>query len=345
MTPDRWISALEQGALALPMERRALIMTPPCESHLERLDAQSMVVVQGFFPDHARLAARGFDLVPELPDEDIAPFDLALVFLGKSKALSKSHIAEALVHLRAGGVLIVEGAKTEGIEAILRDLRPYFDVVEVFSKAHGKVIWLTRPAELPEDLADWIAIPQEVTGGFLVPAGGFSADGPDAGSELLVALVPQLKGQVADLGAGWGYIAAQLLDEHAAIAQLDLIEADYNALEAARANIDDSRARFHWADATDFAAETRYDAIVTNPPFHRGRAAEPALGQAFIAAASRLLKPSGQFFMVANRHLPYEMALKTHFATGRMLAEIQGYKLYQAAKPILSRRADIRGNR
>ena len=37
--------------------------------------------------------------------------------------------------------------------------------------------------------------------------------------------------------------------------------------------------------------------------------------------------------MVANRHLPYEAALKSHFGTGRMLAEIHGYKLYEAAKP------------
>jgi 16S rRNA (guanine1207-N2)-methyltransferase len=46
-----------------------------------------------------------------------------------------------------------------------------------------------------------------------------------------------------------------------------------------------------------------------------------------------MLKPSGKFFMVANRHLPYEAALKDAFATGRMIGELEGYKLYEAAKP------------
>jgi 16S rRNA (guanine1207-N2)-methyltransferase len=59
-----------------------------------------------------------------------------------------------------------------------------------------------------------------------------------------------------------------------------------------------------------------YDAILSNPPFHTGRRADPGLGRAFISAAARMLKPSGKFIMVANRHLPYEDALKDAFGTG-----------------------------
>ena len=49
--------------------------------------------------------------------------------------------------------------------------------------------------------------------------------------------------------------------------------------------------------------------MIMNPPFHQGRAAEPDLGAAFIAAAARILKPHGRLMMVANRQLPYEAAL------------------------------------
>jgi 16S rRNA (guanine1207-N2)-methyltransferase len=163
--------------------------------------------------------------------------------------------------------------------------------------------------------------------------GGFSADGPDRGSELLVALVPEIKGRVADLGAGWGYVAGEILSEQPGIDTLDLIEADHAMLEAAAANIDDPRARFHWADVTRFQPEGLYDVIVSNPPFHTGRRADPSLGRAFIAAAARMLSPRGRFFMVANRHLPYEDALKAGFGTGRLLGELEGYKIYEAAKP------------
>ncbi len=96
--------------------------------------------------------------------------------------------------------------------------------------------------------------------------------------------------------------------------RLDLVEADHDALDCARRNLDDPRARFHWADATTWTPETRPDAVVTNPPFHVGRAADPSLGRAFIAAAARILAPSGSLWLVANRHLPYEATLTDHFA-------------------------------
>ena len=87
------------------------------------------------------------------------------------------------------------------------------------------------------------------------------------------------------------------------------------ALDLARANLerlrDPSRAvafGFHWHDvATGLPA--RYDFIVSNPPFHQGRADEPDLGRAFIAAAAAALKPGGRLWLVANRHLPYEAVL------------------------------------
>ncbi|MDT9081655.1 methyltransferase, partial [Escherichia coli] len=74
----------------------------------------------------------------------------------------------------------------------------------------------------------------------------------------------------------------------------------------------DPRARFTWADATQ-GRPGPFDAVVMNPPFHNGRAADPALGLAFIRAAAHALTPSGTLWMVANRHLPYEAALREAF--------------------------------
>lgn len=339
MTPDRWISALEQNVLDLSVPRRLLVLGAQADMQLTGFGAEDVLAVQGFYPDYKMLEARGLTVVPALPEGAVEAYDLALVIAHKSKPLTFARIAQALMALRKGGVLMVDGPKNLGIESILKAVRSAFESVEVFSKSHGKLIWLTRPDDLPACCAEWLGHPTQTEEGHLVPVGGFSNDGPDQGSEILIALAPTLKGRVADLGAGWGYIAAHILDEQAAIETLDLIEADHAAIEAARQNITDPRARFFWADATEFKPEALYDAVLCNPPFHTGRAADPALGQAFISAASRLLKPSGQFVMVANRHLPYEEALKTYFSTGRMLAEMHGYKLYQASKPKTARHA------
>jgi 16S rRNA (guanine1207-N2)-methyltransferase len=331
MAPDRWTLALESGALPRP-GGRLLALMPHGEADLAAFESDEVLAVQGFRPDHDRLAARGFDVVPEL-DPEAGGFDTALVQIVKSKVRTLSALAEALAALKPGGLLLVDGPKDEGIEAILKAVRGHLDVDEVFSKSHGKLFWLTRPEVLPADLEEWIALPETTEEGYVTAPGGFSADGPDRGSEILVALVPKLTGRVADLGAGWGYIAGEILAEQEGIEHLDLIEADHAMLAAARVNVDDPRAAFHWADATRFEPEAPYDAILCNPPFHVGRRADPALGRAFIAAAARMLAPGGKFIMVANRHLPYEAALKDAFGTGRLIGELEGYKLYEAAKP------------
>ena len=76
-----------------------------------------------------------------------------------------------------------------------------------------------------------------------------------------------------------------------------------------------------------------YDAVIANPPFHQGRAAEPDLGAAFVAAAARILKPSGRLFLVANRQLPYEAVLAIAFREWEKLAEDGTYKVIRAERP------------
>jgi 16S rRNA (guanine1207-N2)-methyltransferase len=173
--------------------------------------------------------------------------------------------------------------------------------------------------------------------GHVTAPGVFSADGPDKGSVLLAKTLPvSLSGCVADLGAGWGYLSGAILT-HGGVTELDIVEASHAALTCAKANISDPRARFHWVDATTFEGGP-YDVIVTNPPFHTSRAGDPSLGAAFIAAAGRLLKPRGQLWLVANRHLPYEKIIEETFAEVRTLGHDPGFKIFHAARPRRSRR-------
>jgi 16S rRNA (guanine1207-N2)-methyltransferase len=325
MTPNRWTLAQDTDALTLP-DGPVLVLRARADASFETLG--QVQAIQGFYPDHAQLAARGVDvrLTPE------GPFAVALVQIVKSKVETLALLAEAVAQLPPGGLILVDGQKQEGIASVLKTVKALFKIDDVMSKSHGKLFWFTRPEILPDGFSDWHAIPTRLPEGFVTAPGAFSADAIDIGSELLATMMPPLKGRVADLGAGWGYLAAAAL-KHEAVTQVDLIEAEHAALEAARINITDPRAQFIWDDATRFKTETRYDFVISNPPFHTGTKAEPALGVAFIEAAARLLKPSGQFVMVANRHLPYEAALKSVFGTGQMLAETHGYKLYQAAKP------------
>jgi 16S rRNA (guanine1207-N2)-methyltransferase len=69
-----------------------------------------------------------------------------------------------------------------------------------------------------------------------------------------------------------------------------------------------------------------------NPPFHAGRAAEPAIGQGMILAAARALKPGGTLYLVANRQLPYEQVLAKEFRKSGETVRDARYKVLQAVR-------------
>jgi 16S rRNA (guanine1207-N2)-methyltransferase len=69
-----------------------------------------------------------------------------------------------------------------------------------------------------------------------------------------------------------------------------------------------------------------------NPPFHDGGMEDRALGETFIRRAAAALKPGGVCWLVANRHLPYELHLRAAFATVRQVEQNDGYKIYQAIR-------------
>ncbi|MCU0907412.1 MAG: methyltransferase [Rhodobacteraceae bacterium] len=333
MPTDRLSAALASGAARLPPAGAILALNPVDPAVLASLPRDRVLAVQPIRPDHDALAAAGHTVAPAIPAD--RAFAGAIVFLPRSRAAARAAIARA-VRLTAGGPVVVDGQKTDGIDAMLRDLRHRGQVAEVLSKAHGKTFTLD-----PDRAADWssweaAAQPAATDGGLFTAAGAFSADGPDPASVALAAALPaRLPARVADLGAGWGYLARAILDRPE-VAEVHLVEADHGVLDLARAGLgSDPRARFHWADATLFHDAQGFDAVITNPPFHRGRTADPGLGRAFIQSAARLLRPSGALYLVANRHLPYEAALSGAFAEVTELApgDAGPFKLIRAARP------------
>lgn len=331
MRSARLSLALDGGACALPDRGRVAVIGPRAGSDLSALPRERVEVIQGFRPDHDHFAAQGYAVAPVIG----GPYAAALVCLPRARAEAEAHIAEAARTVAPGGPILIDGQKTDGVDAMLRACRARADLLlEPIAKAHGKIFAIGADAAA---FADWAAAPGTTPQGLRTAPGVFSADGPDPGSALLASLLPdEIGGRVADLGAGWGFLAAAAL-ERRAVAEMHLIEASHAALDCARENIADPRARFHWADATAFAiaagADRRFDWVISNPPFHTARNADPQVGIAFIRAAARLLKGSGAFLMVANRHLPYEGAMAGHFATVATIADTGGYKVFRASGP------------
>lgn len=316
--------ALDKGGVVLPDEGRIGVFHPRGDMDLSVLPKDRVQVVQPFKPDYDVFSAQGYDVVA-LPG---GPYAAAVVCLPRAKPLARAMVQSAMA--RTDGPLVVDGAKTDGVDSVLKELRKRTSVSAPISKAHGKVFWL---ASVPDLVNDWVAQDTTLDGGYVTAPGVFSADGIDPASAFLAQHLPTHPGrQVADLGAGWGYLSRQVLADPK-LEVLHVVEADHIALGCARRNLDDPRVQFHWADATRWSPGTRMDAVVMNPPFHTSRAADPALGQAFIATAARILTPSGTLWMVANRHLPYEAKLAECFAQVDSIATDNRFKLLRGARP------------
>jgi 16S rRNA (guanine1207-N2)-methyltransferase len=196
---------------------------------------------------------------------------------------------------------------------------------------------------MPELLARWLEegearlVPET---GFVSRPGLFGWNKVDEGSRLLAEHMPaRLSGAVADLGAGWGYLTTELLARCPKAERIDLYEAEWLALAAARENVG-RRApaipvSFNWQDVTAPGIPRRsYDRVVMNPPFHgsggAGKATEHDLGRAFILAAAEALRPGGTMLLVANRHLPYEAVIDQKFRGKIVLAESNAFKVIEA---------------
>lgn len=324
----RVTQAFATGATPLASGASVAVFDPPVVPDLPDVDPDRCDVISFSAQMHAACKARG---VSARRDPG-GPYDAALVFLGRSRAFARVRLAQAAALVGPNGIVLVDGQKTDGVEPALKDCAAKVDIIDSYVKSHGRLFWF-RPTA---DFSDWATIPDDwpLVDGFRTGPGVFSADGIDPGSAMLADhFPPVLKGRGADLGAGWGFLSARLLAASTGITALHLIEDDDRALASARHNVTDPRAVFDWADATTWRPEQPLDFVITNPPFHAGRGAEPDIGRAFIASAAAMLARHGRLILVANRHLPYEAALDAAFAEVTQATAQSGYKVIVATGP------------
>lgn len=241
-------------------------------------------------------------------------------------------MALALRALGEGAPLTVLAPKDKGGSRLRKELEAFGCAVGEEARRHHRICMTVRPAA-PAGLDEAIATgaPRLVEPlGLWSQPGVFAWDRIDPGSALLMQHLPPLAGRGADLGCGIGVLARAVLAVPA-VTELTLVDLDRRAVDAARRNIADPRARFLWADLRHPAASLAgLDFIVTNPPFHDGGAEDRALGQAFVRRAANLLRRGGRLLLVANRHLPYEAVLKASFRSVALKVEAGGYKVYEA---------------
>ena len=330
------------GELSLPGDGRLLVLRARDGFALRERRRPGWALQQSFKPAADALARSGFDVSPEVPE---GSFGVVMVLPTRQREESRALFAQAMSLRGEGGIVVASVPNTEGAKTAQGDLALLAGGVSGLSKHKCRVFW-TRPGAVADAalFEEWLALdaPQPIDGGrFVSRRGLFAWDRVDTASALLASVLPSdLCGRLADLGAGFGYLACEAIERCPGVTAVDLYEAEARALESARQNLAAAVSRsgrgiatsVRWHDVIH-GIDPGYDVIVSNPPFHQGRADDPQLGRGFIAAAAKGLAARGRFWMVANRHLAYEASLDACFASVRTVVERDGFKIFEAKEP------------
>lgn len=347
---DTLMLAFKDGGISVP--HRALFLG--AEPHPQLL---SWPGITGWQPLKPKADAWDAASLPRTEDPE-GTWPLVLVLPGKSRDEALYWFALGHDLLEEGGTLLVSMPNSAGASRFEKELARAAGKIESIQKHKCRAFHAVKSSSWDRAvLEEWRDLGHQRTvegTHYKTAAGIFSADHIDPGSRFLAEHIPaSLRGNAADLGAGWGYLTDVLLKRCPKITSVDLYEADSRALACARQNLTDhlrgialtdhplslesapcmmgeERAiHFRWHDVTKGLPE-KYDVVIMNPPFHTGQATDVDLGRAFLRTASSALNRGGKLLLVANRQLPYEAELTALGMPPRKLAEDNVYKILSA---------------
>lgn len=152
----------------------------------------------------------------------------------------------------------------------------------------------------------------------------FAGTRVDRGTRLLLDHLRTDASDVLDLGCGNGVIAATLARRGHRVQARDV---SWSAVAATRetATANGLNVDVSWADGLDGVPDASLDAIVTNPPFHRGVAKDSSVTLSWFSDAARVLRPGGELWCVWNSHLPYLRELRSRLGATRVVAQDRSY--------------------
>lgn len=294
-----------------------------------------------------------------LTTQDAPPerIDVLLVRVPKSLALLEDQLYRLAPHVHAGTVVVGTGMVKEIHTSTLRLFEKILGPTKTsLAEKKARLIFCTpgNPgATRPSTPGPWpLTYVVDEDGGsgagltVVNHAGIFCADRLDVGTRFFLQSIPTNTdgARVVDLGCGNGVVgtAVAVADPKAEIVFTD---ESYQAVASAkatfRANVTHERERadFLVGDGVAMLDPGSVDLVLCNPPFHSHQATTDATALRMFAQSRKVLRPGGELWVVANRHMGYHTHLRRLFGNSEVVASEPKFVVLRAVK----RREQVRG--
>jgi len=267
------------------------------------------------------LEAQGFDAALSLPSQLEGEYGTVLAVLPADRGNDAvDEVVKAAFRLtKPGGTCYLAGDKDRGFERYFKWAREHFGEGEILERHKGLRVAGFRKTrvEHQEQTLEFGEYDFEGVKIATLP-GVFSAKGVDAATKLLLESLQdspvQLEGKrVLDIGAGAGILGSWAA---ARGAKVTMLEDDWGGVLCARRTLERNGLKgevLHSDAGSALPVGAQFDVVLSNPPFHVGSDLILEVAEEFVAVAARALPRGGNFYLVANVFLPYELPLERFF--------------------------------
>jgi len=269
-------------------------------------------------------------------------YDVALVFLPKSRALIELTLAMTAANLQPGAKFFLVGENDAGIRSQRALLEKLIGPARsVDSARHCVLLQATLAAVAPSiNLDDWAtayaleARHQPLT--VVSLPGVFSHGRLDEGTQLLLETLDApgadyaTGAHILDFGCGAGVIGA-VIKQTWPTSRVELVDANALALEATRRTLLANQLSVEAMTPSNIFSNIQgvYTQIVSNPPFHSGVKTDYAIVATFFKEAAQHLEKGGSLRIVANQFLKYQPLIEFYVGPCRVVAENARYRIYE----------------
>lgn len=254
--------------------------------------------------------------------------DVLLVRVPKSLALLEDQLYRLAPHVHAGTVVVGAGMVKEIHTSTLRLFEKILGPTKTsLAEKKARLIFCTPGtpgATRPATPGPWpltYTVDEDAGSGsgltVVNHAGIFCADRLDVGTRFFLQNLPTNTdgARVVDLGCGNGVVGTAV-QAHDPDAEVVFTDESYQAVASAqatyRANVREGMrtAEFLVGDGVAMLPPASVDLVLSNPPFHSHQATTDATALRMFAQSRKVLRPGGELWIVANRHMGYHTHLR-----------------------------------